>query len=471
MAPATNPDTIIAIASAVGRGAVGVVRISGPRVPEIMNAVCGRLLKPRYATHLSFLDPLGQPIDDGLAIHFPAPHSYTGEDVLELQGHGGLGVMQMLVKRCLLFSDAFSDARGIVRLAQPGEFTQRAFLNDKLDLTQAEAVADLIDAGSERAAKSALASLQGLFSQSINQLVQALIDLRLRVEACLDFPEEDLEFIANEGVSEKLRVIQNMLAQTLASAARGAVLREGLRVVLVGAPNVGKSSLLNALAEQEVALVTDVPGTTRDRIVQEIQIQGVPIHVTDTAGLRDAQERVEQMGIERTWQELKKAQVVLLLRDASGKIPVDQTMEDKILSAAAMVESNSAVIRVWNKADLSQASEATQDTMPSRLSEQDVRVSAKTGQGLDDLRNRLLALAGWTADGASGVFSARQRHLDALGLADQHLNQAGGHLRESELDLLAECLRQAQVVLSSITGEFSSDDLLGEIFGRFCIGK
>lgn len=460
-------DTIVAIATAPGRGAIGVIRVSGPAARNVMLAVCGKSLVSRVATHLSFLDDQQQPIDDGLAIYFPGPNSYTGEDVLELQGHGGPGVLSLVLQRCLgvVTSDSSSGQAARIRLAMPGEFTQRAFLNDKLDLAQAEAVADLIDAGSERAAKSALASLQGRFSQFVRELENQLIDLRMRVEACLDFPEEDIEFIAREGVAQKLSSIQSLLSQIQSSAHRGAVLREGLRVVLVGAPNVGKSSLLNALAEQDIALVTDIAGTTRDRIAQEIVLDGVPIHVIDTAGLRETHDLVERLGIERTWKEIEQAHVVLLLQDASGLIPSDAALEELVLEKAA---SRRSVIRVFNKADLVSGPAASP---PSLSTEHQVWISAKTGHGLERLRQLLLSLAGWSGDGASGVFSARARHLDALSRAQTQVLAATDHLRGQELELLAECLRQAQGALSEITGEFSPDDLLGEIFGRFCIGK
>ncbi|MBU3724569.1 MAG: tRNA uridine-5-carboxymethylaminomethyl(34) synthesis GTPase MnmE [Burkholderiaceae bacterium] len=455
-----STDTIVAIATAPGRGAIGVVRASGPAVQAIMQAVCGRALTPRIATHLSFLDSQGQPVDDGLAIFFQGPNSYTGEDVLELQGHGGPGVMALVLQQCLAVR---GDERGsVIRIANPGEFTQRAFLNDKLDLAQAESVADLIDAGSERAAKSALASLQGRFSGLVQALLEKLIDLRMRVEACLDFPEEDIEFIAREGVQEKLQAINHLLDELRQSASRGAALRDGLRVVLVGAPNVGKSSLLNALAEQDVALVTEIAGTTRDRIVQEITIDGVPMHVIDTAGLRATQDVVELLGIERTWREIEQAQVVLLLRDASGAIATDAELEGQVLARVASARS---VIRVLNKSDLSAAGIAPTGD------EEAIAISAKTGAGLDRLRARLLELAGWSGDASAGVFSARARHLDALSRARAQIDEAEQHLHDQELELLAECLRQAQSALSEITGEFSSDDLLGEIFGRFCIGK
>jgi tRNA modification GTPase len=352
---------------------------------------------------------------------------------------------------------------GQVRLAQPGEFTQRAFLNDKLDLAQAEAVADLINAGSERAARSALASLQGRFSQLIHGLQEQLVDLRLRVEACLDFPEEDIEFIGRERVKERLEQIQVSLGQIQDGAKRGLALREGLRVVLVGPPNVGKSSLLNALAEQDIALVTDTAGTTRDRIIEEITIEGMPIHIIDTAGIRHTTERVEQMGIERTWKEVEQAQAVMLLQDASGQIPHDSESEVRVLAILGP-SARGAVVRVLNKADLAQP-------LPTSKEVEGILVSAKTGQGLDDLRQTLLRLAGDAGDASAGVFSARGRQLDALARAAVCVAQAQDHLREEALDLLADSLQRCQNALSEITGEFSSDDLLGEIFSNFCIGK
>ena len=453
-------DTIVAIATASGRGAIGVVRVSGPAARGISEHVCARSLKARNATHLSFLDAAGEPIDDGLAIFFPAPHSYTGEDVLELQGHGGPGVQRLILKRCL---EVGLELGGQVRLAQPGEFTQRAFLNDKLDLAQAEAVADLINAGSERAARSALASLQGRFSQLIHRLQEQLVDLRLRVEACLDFPEEDIEFIGRERVKERLEHIQASLGQIQEGAKRGLALREGLRVVLVGPPNVGKSSLLNALAEQDIALVTETAGTTRDRIIEEITIEGMPIHIVDTAGLRHTTERVEQMGIERTWKEVEQAQAVMLLQDASGQIPHDSESEARVLAILGP-SARGAVVRVLNKADLAQP-------LPTSKEVEGILVSAKTGQGLDDLRQTLLRLAGDAGDASAGVFSARGRQLDALARAAVCVAQAQDHLRVEALDLLADSLQRCQQALSEITGEFSSDDLLGEIFSNFCIGK
>jgi tRNA modification GTPase len=466
-----SQDTIVAIATAAGRGAVGIVRVSGPATRTIMQAVCGTALAARYATHLAFLDEQGNPIDDGLAIFFPGPNSYTGEDVLELQGHGGVGVLSAILNRCLsLQHNAAGRQAGRIRLAEPGEFTRRAFLNDKLDLAQAEAVADLINAGSERAAQSALASLRGAFSRAVEGLQQRLTDLRVRVEACLDFPEEDLEFIAREGVAQRLLEIQAGLKETLLAAQQGAALRDGLRVVLVGAPNVGKSSLLNALSGQEVALVTEVAGTTRDRIVQEIVLQGLAIHVVDTAGLRHTQDTVEQLGIARTWQEVGQAQAVLLMRDASGEIAIDRELERQVLER---VPAMCQVIEVNSKADLLPAKRSRPplglDTSIGVRGS--VMISSKTGQGLDQLRAMLIGIAGLDGQPAVGVFSARARHLQALLRAQTDLLAAESHLHQQELELLAECLGQAQGHLAEITGEFSADDLLGEIFGSFCIGK
>ncbi|OGV73574.1 MAG: tRNA uridine-5-carboxymethylaminomethyl(34) synthesis GTPase MnmE [Methylophilales bacterium RIFCSPHIGHO2_02_FULL_57_10] len=446
---AAPAETIAAIATAPGRGGIGVVRISGRQAPRIAQAVLGKCPAPRHAAYLEFLEADGTVIDRGIAIYFPAPHSYTGEDVLELQGHGGTAVMQRLLQRCLQLG---------ARLAEPGEFTRRAYLNDKLDLAQAEAVADLIEASTAQAAQSAMRSLRGEFSQHIHALRDQLVNLRLYVEACLDFPEEDIDFITQGGVAEKLAGVAGELEHVLASARQGNLLREGIHVVLIGQPNVGKSSLMNQLAGEEVAIVTAVAGTTRDTIRSAIQIDGVPLHVIDTAGLRDTRDEIEQQGIARTWKAAENAQVALLLIDvAHGITQAEKTILERLASVP---------YRVWihNKIDLTQA--------PPRIIEQDgethIHLSAKTGDGIELLRAHLLQLAGWQS-GGEGVFMARERHLRALAQVRECLQRASANLQQPEL--LAEELRLAQEALNEITGEFTSDDLLGEIFSRFCIGK
>jgi len=453
-------DTIAAIATAPGRGGIGVVRVSGPMASQVMLALCGRVLEPRKAHLLPFADAQDEPIDTGLALWFPGPHSYTGEDVLELQGHGGPVVMQMLLERVL-----GSVPGAALRLARPGEFTERAFLNDKLDLAQAEAVADLIDASSAQAARSASRSLAGVFSQQVHALVEQLIELRMLVEATLDFPEEEIDFLERSDARGRLARVRESLEALMAQARQGALLREGLHVVLAGAPNVGKSSLLNALAGAEVAIVTPVAGTTRDRIEQAIQIDGVPLVVVDTAGLRDTADEVERIGIERTLQAVARADVVIRLGEAvSAPAAVDAQASEADAVLAAHLPSGTPVLQVWNKIDLV-------DQEP-RATDDDVWVSARTGAGLDALRAALLRLAGWQGAG-EGLFMARERHLQALREARDYLAAAHGHAqrRDEVLDLFAEELRLAQEALNRITGEFGSDDLLGVIFGRFCIGK
>ncbi|HEY6135872.1 MAG TPA: tRNA uridine-5-carboxymethylaminomethyl(34) synthesis GTPase MnmE [Rubrivivax sp.] len=446
---------IVAIATAPGRGAVGIVRASGPDLGPLISAVCGRPLTPRQATYLPFRDADGSAIDQGLAVHFPAPQSYTGEDVLELQAHGGPVVLQLLLARCL-------QAMPALRLAGPGEFTERAFLNDKLDLAQAEAVADLIDASTEAAARSAGRSLAGAFSAAVDTLAQRIVKLRLMVEATLDFPEEEIDFLQQADARGQLRAIVAALDAVLATARQGALLREGLRVVLAGQPNVGKSSLLNALAGAELAIVTPIPGTTRDRVSESIQIQGVPLHITDTAGLRHdehAADEVERIGIGRSWGAIGAADVVLFLHDLTRTGRPDYDAAEA--GIAARLPPGVAVIDVYNKADAASAAD-----------DGSLEVSARTGAGLDTLRAALLEHAGWQA-APEGLFIARARHVRALQLASEHLAQAGAHIVSTspELDLLAEDLRLAHAALGAITGAFSADDLLGEIFGRFCIGK
>ncbi|MFM0122086.1 MULTISPECIES: tRNA uridine-5-carboxymethylaminomethyl(34) synthesis GTPase MnmE [unclassified Paraburkholderia] len=461
----TDSDPIVAIATAPGRGGIGVVRISFGRAGEaaaqpLMQTLTGQILAPRHASYVPFLDASGNALDRGIALYFPAPHSYTGEHVLELQGHGGPVVLQLVLQRCIDAGRAFG-----LRLAEPGEFTRRAFLNDKLDLAQAEAVADLIEASTEAAARSAGRSLDGAFSRDIHALVEDVITLRMLVEATLDFPEEEIDFLEAADARGKLTRIRERLAHVLSEARQGALLREGLSVVLAGQPNVGKSSLLNALAGAELAIVTPIAGTTRDKVAQTIQIEGIPLHVIDTAGLRDTEDEVEKIGIARTWSEIERADVVLHLLDAR----TGMTAEDEAI--AGRFPGGVPVVRVLNKTDLTGLAPTTQ-ALDADLDLSEVRLSAKQGDGVALLRDELLRIAGWQA-GAESVYLARERHLIALRAAEEHLATAAAHADQNSqaLDLFAEELRLAQDQLNSITGEFSSDDLLGVIFSRFCIGK
>lgn len=442
-------DTIAAIATAPGSGGIGIVRVSGPAVRQIARGILGHCPAPRYAAYLEFKDEDGALIDRGIAIYYAAPHSYTGEEVLELQAHGGPALMQILLKRCLTLG---------ARQAEPGEFTRRAFLNDKLDLAQAEAVADVINAATEEAARSAVRSLSGEFSEAIHALLHRLVDLRMYVEACLDFPEEEIDFITQGRVAEKLSTIVQELDQVFSRARQGNLLREGIQVVLVGQPNVGKSSLMNQLAGEEIAIVTPIAGTTRDTIRNAIQIKGVPLHVTDTAGLRETTDEIEMEGIARTWRALENAHIALLLVDAGHDIG---EVEKSILARLPAF-----LPKIWlhNKIDLSQES----PRLVNEQGELHIYLSAKTGAGVELLKDELLKLAGWQPAG-EGVFMARARHLAAMGEVREHLDLAATQLSRAEL--LAEELRLAQESLKSITGEFSPDDLLGEIFSRFCIGK
>ncbi len=442
--PPAKPDLIAAIATAPGRGGVGVVRVSGPDVAPLAQAILGRVPAPRHATFGRFLDGDGQPIDEGIALHFAAPHSFTGENVLELQGHGGPVVLNLILQRCLELG---------ARLAEPGEFSRRAFLNGKLDLAQAEAVADLIDAASTEAARSAVRSLAGDFSVRIAALVEALTRLRMLVEATLDFPEEEIDFLKQADAFGRLDAIDASLAAVRSQAQQGALLREGLTVVLIGQPNVGKSSLLNRLAGYEAAIVNELAGTTRDTVREAIQIQGVPLHIVDTAGLRETDDAVEQLGIARTWAAVDKADVALLLVDAAHGLG---EREAAILARLPRVTR----LTLHNKIDVT--GEAP------RVTGDEIWLSAKTGAGVELLRAKLLEAAGWQAAG-EGTFMARARHLDALGRAATHL--AAARQATAQLELFAEELRLAQAALSEITGKFSADDLLGEIFSKFCIGK
>jgi tRNA modification GTPase len=455
---------------------VGIVRVSGSDLAPLMRCLCGRELPPRQAVYGPFRDADGQAIDQGLALWFPAPHSYTGEDVLELQAHGGPVVLQLLLARCLQAAAEPDTATGAataprLRLAEPGEFTQRAFLNDKLDLAQAEAVADLIDASTEAAARSAGRSLSGAFSHEIETLRQRTVRLRMLVEATLDFPEEEIDFLQRADALGQLDAIDASLAAVLARAQQGALLREGLQVVLAGQPNVGKSSLLNALAGAELAIVTAIPGTTRDKVSQTIQIQGVPLHVIDTAGLRaeaDASDEVERIGIARSWAAITEADAVLFLHDLVRRgDPAYEAAERAIAHQLADVARvpPGRILHVHNKADGLPAGAA----VPA---ESDITLSAKTGVGLDALRAALLERAGWQA-ATEGVAIARKRHVLALQRCASHLAEARAHAAagDTALDLFAEELRLAHEALGEITGQFTSDDLLGEIFAGFCIGK
>ncbi|MDP2827349.1 MAG: tRNA uridine-5-carboxymethylaminomethyl(34) synthesis GTPase MnmE [Sulfuricellaceae bacterium] len=444
-----SADTIAAVATAPGRGGIGVIRVSGKELGAITLSLLNKSLLPRQASLSNFLAGDGSVIDQGIALFFPAPHSFTGEDVLELQGHGGNAVMQRLLKRCLELG---------ARLAEPGEFTRRAFLNDKLDLAQAESVADLIDAASEEAAKSAIRSLQGEFSRAIHEIVDSLINLRMLVEACIDFPDEDVDFLEAADALGKLGKIETLHQRLLANARQGRLLREGIHVVLVGQPNVGKSSLLNQLAGDEVAIVTPIAGTTRDTVREEIEIYGVPFHIIDTAGLRETSCEVEQIGINRTWAAVEKASLALLLLDArEGVTPSDQSILSRL-------PPQLPVLQVFNKTDLIPHFSGQEE----KAGVASVYVSAKRGDGMDILHDRLLNLAGWQQTG-EGAFMARERHIRALELAATHIGAARKNCQQ--LEFFAEELKLAQVALSSITGEFSADDLLGEIFSRFCIGK
>ena len=458
-------DPIAAIATAPGRGAVGIVRLSGKGLAPLVQQLLGRALQPRLATYMPFPGEDGQPLDHGLALWFPAPHSYTGEDVLELQAHGGSVVLQMLLAHCLQAGQALG-----MRVAQPGEFTERAFLNGKLDLAQAEAVADLIDASTETAARSASRSLSGAFSQEIHSLRDALIHLRMLVEATLDFPEEEIDFLQQADAAGQLAGIAAQLDAIRRQAQQGALLREGIQVVIAGQPNAGKSSLLNALAGAELAIVTPIAGTTRDKVTQTIQIEGVPLHVIDTAGLRDTAlaevDQVEAIGIERAWSEITRADAVLFLHDLTRVGQADYDAADARIAERlqAQLPEQVPVLHIANKADAVSATGQQDDTH--------LTISAKTGAGLDALRRRLLQIVGWQS-APEGVFIARERHVQALERVATHVELADAHLNTAQpaLDILAEELRLAQNALNEITGEFSPDDLLGEIFGKFCIGK
>lgn len=446
-------DTIAAAATPPGRGGIGIVRVSGPKAPEIAAVLAGELPKARQATFVRFLDAAGEPIDAGLALFFPAPHSYTGEHVLELHGHGGPVVVEALVKRVLELG---------ARLAQPGEFTQRAFLNDKLDLTQAEAIADLIDAGSREAARAAMRSLQGEFSAMVQGLTERVIELRTYVEAAIDFPEEEIDFLADRELGHRLQAVREHFEGVAGSAQQGRLLREGMTVVIAGRPNAGKSSLLNRLAGYDAAIVTPIPGTTRDVLRERIDIEGMPLHVLDTAGLREAGDIVEEEGIRRAQAEMQRADRVLFVIDSADD-PGGAAFEEQ----AHRLPRDVPVTLVFNKSDLA-AGMPLADTVsgPPRIA-----LSAITGQGIDALRAHLKSCMNYRPAEA-GTISARQRHLDALGRARAHIEEAVRQLHERRAgELVAEELRAAQQCLAEIAGEFTSDDLLGRIFTSFCLGK
>lgn len=450
-------DTIVAQATAPGRGGVGIVRVSGPAAERVAEIVLGRLPRVRYAEYLPFKDEQGQPLDQGIALLFKAPNSFTGEDVLELQGHGGPVILDMLIRRILQIEG--------IRPARPGEFSERAFLNDKLDLAQAEAIADLIEASSEQAARSAMHSLQGQFSGKIQQLVESLTRLRIYVEAAIDFPDEEIDFLSDGKVAGDLYGIMAELDDVRGEAKQGALLREGMKVVIAGRPNAGKSSLLNALAGRESAIVTEIAGTTRDVLREHIHLDGMPLHIIDTAGLRDTQDKVEQIGIERAWAEIEQADRVLFMVDGTTTDAVDP--REIWPEFVDRLPKNIGLTVVRNKADLT-----GEDLEPSQeLGHAVYRISAKTELGLPALREHLKACMGFQGN-TEGGFMARRRHLDALERAAERLLVAKEQLEVFVAgELVAEELRLAQESLSEITGEFSSDDLLGRIFSSFCIGK
>ncbi|QHM77548.1 tRNA modification GTPase MnmE [Mixta theicola] len=453
----SHSDTIVAQATPPGRGGVGILRISGSQAADVARQLLGKLPKPRYADYLPFKAADGTTLDQGIALWFPGPHSFTGEDVLELQGHGGPVILDLLLKRIAALPG--------VRIARPGEFSERAFLNDKLDLAQAEAIADLIDASSEQAARSALNSLQGAFSMRVNHLVEALTNLRIYVEAAIDFPDEEIDFLSDGKIEARLNEVINDLNAVRAEARQGSLLREGMKVVIAGRPNAGKSSLLNALAGREAAIVTDIAGTTRDVLREHIHIDGMPLHIIDTAGLREASDEVERIGIERAWQEIEQADRVLFMVD--GTTTADTEPAAIWPDFISRLPASLPITVVRNKADVTGESSGLTEVNGYSL----IRLSARTGEGVDLLRDHLKQSMGFN-DHMEGGFLARRRHLQALELADTHLQQGKAQLLGAWAgELLAEELRLAQQALSEITGEFTSDDLLGRIFSSFCIGK
>ena len=449
-----NKDTIVAIATAAGRGGVGVVRLSGLDVLPFINSLIGKPLLPRRATYSVFSDAEGEAIDEGVALYFPGPSSFTGESILELQGHGGMVVLDRLVRRCVELG---------ARVARPGEFSERAFFNDKMDLAQAEAIADLIDASSVEAARSAVRSMQGEFSQLINELVETMIQVRIFVEAAIDFPEEEIDFLQDKMLAANLDQLSTDLTAVLAQAQQGAILRDGLTVVLAGKPNAGKSSLLNALAGIDAAIVTAVPGTTRDVLRERITLGGLPLNIIDTAGLRDSDNEIEQEGVRRAWKEIANADQVLFVADATDTSnPKLEELWPEYFQRN--LGSTQSVTLLLNKIDLS-------GHRPGEIDETTLAISVKDKSGFDALASHLQAKAGYLGHG-EGLFSARRRHLIALTNALTFVHNGIDQLKGAGAgELLAEDLRQAQNELSEITGQFTSDDLLGRIFSSFCIGK
>lgn len=452
-----STDTIVAQATPPGRGGVGILRVSGPKAALVAQTVLGKLPKPRYADYLPFRNDDNSVLDQGIALFFPNPNSFTGEDVLELQGHGGPVILDLLLKRILQIPG--------VRIANPGEFSERAFLNDKLDLAQAEAIADLIDASSEQAARSAINSLQGAFSSHINEMVESLTHLRIYVEAAIDFPDEEIDFLSDGIIEGKLNAVIAELDDVRAQARQGSLLREGMKVVIAGRPNAGKSSLLNALAGREAAIVTDIAGTTRDVLREHIHIDGMPLHIIDTAGLREASDEVERIGIERAWKEIEQADRVLFMVDSTTTDAT--TPEDIWPEFMARLPNTLPVTVIRNKSDLTgeNVEITAQGNYPM------IRLSARDGMGIELLRDHLKEAMGFNSN-TEGGFLARRRHLQALNTAAEHLQQGHEQLVYAKSgELLAEELRLAQQALSEITGKFTSDDLLGRIFSSFCIGK
>ena len=456
MGPASRKIPVVAIATAPGKAGVGIIRISGEDLQELAFAITNTRLQPRKATLVELRNQDGRTIDSCLAIYFLAPHSFTGEDVLELQCHGGPQLLDLVMQRCLQLGHQMGLA-----IAEPGEFSLRAFLNEKIDLAQAEAIADLIDAQSHAAVMGAARSLQGAFSDDIHRLVAALTQLRILVESTLDFPEEEIEFLENAHARRQLTEIQEHIRRLLAAAKQGQILRDGVQLVLVGAPNVGKSSLLNCLAGEEIAIVTAVAGTTRDRVKQSITLDGVPIHIIDTAGLRQTKDEVEAIGIERTWASIRTADLLLFM-EAPDAPTAEEALSAEVMAA---LPAGCTFLRLVNKADLLSATDKAAG--PDML-----YISAKTGAGIPDLKNAILSSIGWQA-GQESVLISRQRHIDCLMHAEAALNKAGLYALQGNraLELFAEELRLAQEQLGQITGRLLPDDLLGKIFSQFCIGK